>query len=129
MTAAPPTRRRGPSLARTPRAREPLSARRWILDLSAMLLLFTVPILVLWPLFGGARFFVAAYGALAIGLALAAARTLPDEAVLVELDPQRHRTIGLIAMATANESPQVRLARRLLASIDGTCWGLTPVGQ
>ncbi|MGI6879081.1 transglutaminase-like domain-containing protein [Microbacterium sp. gxy059] len=73
MTAAPPTRRRGPSLARTPRAREPLSARRWILDLSAMLLLFTVPILVLWPLFGGARFFVAAYGAVAIGLALAAA--------------------------------------------------------
>ncbi|RKQ85077.1 DNA-binding transcriptional LysR family regulator [Mycolicibacterium mucogenicum 261Sha1.1M5] len=73
----------------------------------------------------------AAGGAVALvpGLALAAARTLPEEAVLVELDPQRHRTIGLIAMATANESPQVRLARRLLASIDGTCWGLTPVGQ
>lgn len=71
----------------------------------------------------------AAGGAVALvpGLALAAARTLPDDATVVELTPRRHRTIGLISMATANESPQVRLAKRLLAGVDGTCWGLTPV--
>lgn len=70
----------------------------------------------------------AAGGAVALvpGLGLAAARTLPDGASVVQLNPQRHRTIGLIAMATANESPQVRLAKRLLAGIDGACWGLEP---
>ncbi len=68
----------------------------------------------------------AAGGAVALvpGLALAAARTLPDDAKAVHLDPLRHRTIGLVSMSTANESPQVRLAKRLLATIDGTCWGL-----
>lgn len=70
----------------------------------------------------------AAGGAVALvpGLGLAAARTLPDGAAVVQLDPQRHRTIGLIAMATANESPQVRLAKRLLAGLDGATWGLDP---
>lgn len=72
----------------------------------------------------------AAGGAVAMvpGLGLAAARTLPDGAAVVLLDQQRHRTIGLISMATANESPQVRLAKRLLAGIDGATWGLEPAG-
>lgn len=71
----------------------------------------------------------AAGGAVSLvpGLALAAARTLPDEAVALQLDPPRHRTIGLISMATVNESPQVRLAKRLLAGVDGAQWGLHPV--
>lgn len=73
----------------------------------------------------------AAGGAVALvpGLGLAAARTLPDGAAVVQLDPQRHRTIGLIAMATANESPQVRLAKRLLAGLDGATWGLAPATE
>lgn len=68
----------------------------------------------------------AAGGAVALvpGLALAAARTLPDDAVALPLAPPRYRTIGLVSMDTANESPQVRLCKRLLASIDGTCWNL-----
>lgn len=68
----------------------------------------------------------AAGGAVALvpGLALAAARTLPDDAVALPLDPPRYRTIGLVSMDTTNESPQVRLAKRLLAQVDGTCWGL-----
>lgn len=72
---------------------------------------------------------VAAGGAVALvpGLALAAARTLPDGAVSLQLDPQRHRTIGLISMATVNESPQVRLAKRLLANVNGGAWNLEPV--
>ncbi|TCK41752.1 molybdate transport repressor ModE-like protein [Leucobacter luti] len=71
----------------------------------------------------------AAGGAVALvpGLALAAARTLPDDARAVKLDPPRFRTIGLVSMATANESPQVRLAKRLLATVDGARWGLEPV--
>lgn len=72
---------------------------------------------------------VAAGGAVALvpGLALAAARTLPDGAVSLQLDPQRHRTIGLISMATVNESPQVRLAKRLLANVNGGAWNLETV--
>ncbi len=68
----------------------------------------------------------AAGGAVALvpGLALAAARTLPDDAVALPLDPPRYRTIGLVSMDTANESPQVRLCKRLLSSIDGACWKL-----
>jgi len=68
----------------------------------------------------------AAGGAVALvpGLALAAARTLPDDAIALPLDPPRYRTIGLVSMDTANESPQVRLAKRLLARIDGHSWGL-----
>lgn len=69
---------------------------------------------------------VAAGGAVALvpGLALAAARTLPDGAVALPLDPPRHRTIGLLSMATVNESPQVRLAKRLLSGVDGGAWKL-----
>lgn len=68
----------------------------------------------------------AAGGAVAMvpGLALAAARTLPDDAVALPLEPARHRTIGLVSMGTANESPQVRLAKRLLHAVQGECWGL-----
>lgn len=68
----------------------------------------------------------AAGGAVALvpGLALAAARTLPDDAVALPLDPPRYRTIGLVSMDTANESPQVRLAKRLLSHVDGHSWGL-----
>lgn len=71
----------------------------------------------------------AAGGAVALvpGLALAAARTLPDDARALQLDPPRYRTIGIVSMVTANESPQVRLAKRLLAGVDGARWGLEPV--
>lgn len=68
----------------------------------------------------------AAGGAVALvpGLALAAARTLPEDAIALPLDPPRYRTIGLVSMDTANESPQVRLCKRLLSLIDGTTWNL-----
>lgn len=71
----------------------------------------------------------AAGGAVALvpGLALAAARTLPDGAVTLPLDPPRYRTIGLVSMDTANESPQVRLCKRLLSHIDGRAWKLESV--
>lgn len=71
----------------------------------------------------------AAGGAVALvpGLALAAARTLPDDARALPLAPPRYRTIGLVSMDTTNESPQVRLAKRLLSDIDGAAWGLEPV--
>jgi hypothetical protein len=65
--------------------------------------------------------------ALVPGLALAAARTLPEDARALQLDPPRYRTIGIVSMVTANESPQVRLAKRLLAGVDGARWGLEPV--
>lgn len=68
----------------------------------------------------------AAGGAIAMvpGLALAAARALPEGAEALPLDPPRYRTIGLAAMDTANESPQVRLCKRLLSQVDGSVWGL-----
>ena len=71
----------------------------------------------------------AAGGAVALvpGLALAAAPDLPHDAAALPLDPPRYRTIGLVSMATANESPQVRLAKRLLAQVDGSAWGLEPL--
>ncbi|UOR02901.1 LysR family transcriptional regulator [Leucobacter allii] len=71
----------------------------------------------------------AAGGAVALvpGLALAAARSLPDDASALPLTPARYRTIGIVSMATANESPQVRLAKRLLAGVDGAQWGLEAV--
>ncbi|QIM18301.1 LysR family transcriptional regulator [Leucobacter coleopterorum] len=71
----------------------------------------------------------AAGGAVALvpGLALAAARTLPEDARALPLTPPRYRTIGLVSMVTANESPQVKLAKRLLSEVDGSCWGLAPV--
>lgn len=73
---------------------------------------------------------VAAGGAVALvpGLGLAAARTLPPATVALPLTPPRHRTISLVNADTANESPAVRLAKRLLAEIDGSCWGLTNAG-
>ncbi|MBL5975579.1 MAG: LysR family transcriptional regulator [Candidatus Leucobacter sulfamidivorax] len=71
----------------------------------------------------------AAGGAVALvaGLALAAARTLPDGATALPLDPPRYRTIGLVSMDTANESPQVKLCKRLLAGVDGSTWELESV--
>lgn len=68
----------------------------------------------------------AAGGAVAMvpGLALAAARTLPDDATVLPLSPMRYRTIGLVSMGTVNESPQVRLAKRLLGAVEGGRWGL-----
>lgn len=71
----------------------------------------------------------AAGGAVALvpGLALAAARTLPEGASALPLEPPRYRTIGLVSMATANESPQVKLCKRLLAAVDGSVWHLEPV--
>ena len=73
----------------------------------------------------------AAGGAVALvpGLALAAAKSLPDDASAVLLDPPRYRTIGLVSMVTANESPQVKLAKRLLSQIDGRKWGLEAVSE
>lgn len=65
--------------------------------------------------------------ALVPGLGLAAARSLPDGATALPLEPPRYRTIGLVSMDTANESPQVRLAKRLLSKINGTAWGLESV--
>ncbi|WP_221585035.1 transglutaminase domain-containing protein [Microbacterium sp. G2-8] len=79
MTTPPLTRRaasRAASARPAPTRPAPLSARRWILDLAAMVLLLTVPILVLAPVFDAGRFFVGAYGGLLVGLALAAAGAL-----------------------------------------------------
>lgn len=72
---------------------------------------------------------VAAGGAVALvpGLALAAARTLPEGARAIPLDPPRYREIGLLSMATANESPQVKLVKRLLGGIEGARWGIEAV--
>lgn len=71
----------------------------------------------------------AAGGAIALvpDLALAAARTLPEGAVAMPLDPPRYRTIGLVSMSTVNESPQVKLTKRMLSMVDGSGWHLEPV--
>ncbi len=71
---------------------------------------------------------VAAGGAVALvpGIALAAARSLPEGVAALPLDPPRYRTIGLVSMATVNESPQVRLCKRLLSHVDGSTWKLEP---
>lgn len=68
----------------------------------------------------------AAGGAIALvpDLALAAARTLPEGAVSLPLVRPRYRTIGLISMSTVNESPQVKLAKRMLSLVDGSTWNL-----
>lgn len=58
------------------------------------------------------------------GLALAAARTLPDGAVALPIEPARYRTIGLLSIATNEESPAVLLARRLLSQVESERWGL-----
>lgn len=57
-------------------------------------------------------------------LALAAARTLPEDLRVVPLNPPRHRAIGYVAAQTDTESPQLRLGRQLLDTIDGSQWGL-----
>lgn len=71
----------------------------------------------------------AAGGAVALvpNIALAAARTLPEGAVALALDPPRYRTIGLVSMDTVNESPQVKLCKRLLSMVDVSTWRLEPV--
>ena len=71
---------------------------------------------------------VGAGGAVALvpGLGLAAARTLPPGTRALPFSKPRFRTIGLVSVDTANESPSVRLAKRLLGEIDGGAWGLTP---
>lgn len=60
-------------------------------------------------------------------LALAAARILPEGAVRLPIAPPRYRTIGIVSMSTVNESPQVKLCKRLLAGVDATVWGLERV--
>ncbi|NHI16205.1 transglutaminase domain-containing protein [Microbacterium excoecariae] len=64
-------------------APERLTMRRWVLDLGAMVALFSVPILIFWAVFDSARFFVGAYGALAAGLALASAGAIWRWGILV----------------------------------------------
>ena len=54
---------------------------------------------------------------------------IPDGAAQLPLTPPRYRTIGLVSMDTANESPQVRLCKRLLAGIDGSVWGLESIRE
>lgn len=58
------------------------------------------------------------------GLALAAQPTLPDGARALRLNEREYRTIGLVNVGTANESPSVKLAKRLFAGIDGEQWQL-----
>ena len=58
------------------------------------------------------------------GLALAAQHTLPDGAKALRLAEREYRTIGLVNVGTANESPSVKLAKRLFAGIDGAQWHL-----
>ncbi|WP_217134803.1 LysR family transcriptional regulator [Leucobacter chinensis] len=58
------------------------------------------------------------------GLALAAQPTLPAGARALRLEEPEYRTIGLINVDTANESPAVKLAKRLLGNIDGSTWNL-----
>ncbi|GAA5201417.1 transglutaminase-like domain-containing protein [Microbacterium jejuense] len=50
---------------------EPLSTRRWILDLVAVGVLLLIPIIGFWPTFDGPRYLVAALGGLALGMGLA----------------------------------------------------------
>lgn len=57
-------------------------------------------------------------------IALAAARQLPEGVRVLRLEPANTRTIGLLALSTVSESPQLRLAKRLLARLEGSSWGL-----
>lgn len=64
------------------------------------------------------------------GLALAAQQTLPEGARALPLSEPEFRTIGLVNVSTANESPSVKLAKRLLGEIEGSQWKLlTQVSQ
>lgn len=58
------------------------------------------------------------------GLALASQPVLPDGALALRLREPEFRTIGLVNVATANESPTVTLAKRILRNIDGSQWNL-----
>lgn len=58
------------------------------------------------------------------GLALAAQGTLPPGARALRFAVPEYRTIGLVCVETVNESPAVRLAKRLLSEIDGSTWTL-----
>lgn len=59
------------------------------------------------------------------GLALAGPSALPEGARALRMSPPQHRMLGLVCVETVNESPAVRLAKRLLGDIDGSQWGLT----
>lgn len=58
------------------------------------------------------------------GLALAAQPTLPEGAKALRLREPEFRTIGLVNVGTANESPSVKLAKRIFRNIDGRQWNL-----
>ncbi|GGH50885.1 transglutaminase-like domain-containing protein [Microbacterium album] len=64
---APAPRRRA-----TRRARTPLDARRWALDLGAVALLLLVPVIGFWPTFDGPIVLLPGIGGLAVALGLAA---------------------------------------------------------
>lgn len=63
------------------------------------------------------------------GLALAAQHTLPEGARALHLTEPEYRTIGLVSAHTANESPAVKLAKRILGRIDGKQWNLSSIPQ
>lgn len=67
--------------------------------------------------------------ALVPGLALAAARILPEGAVALPIEPPRHRTIGLLAMQTSEQSPVVTLLRRVVEQIDSKRWNLEVISE
>lgn len=58
------------------------------------------------------------------GLALAVQGTMPTGARALTLAEPERRTIGLLSAPTTNESPSVKLAKRLLTRIDGHTWNL-----
>lgn len=62
--------------ASAPPAAAALPPRRWVADLSAVVLLLAIPIIGFQPTFGGPSYLVAAFGALAIGVALGVLGTL-----------------------------------------------------
>ncbi|MFC8682233.1 transglutaminaseTgpA domain-containing protein [Microbacterium ureisolvens] len=64
-------------------APEPLSTRRWILDLSAVFVLLLIPVVGFWPTFDGARYLVAALGGVFLGMALGVVGRLLRWGVLV----------------------------------------------
>lgn len=58
------------------------------------------------------------------GLALAVQGTMPAGARALRLAKAERRTIGILSASTTNESPAVKLAKRLLKRIDGDTWNL-----
>lgn len=65
--------------------------------------------------------------ALVPDLALAQMRGLPDGARAVQLSPSRVRTVGFAAMRTATQSPQVKLAEKLLRQVPAGKWNLEQI--